>query len=145
MPDDRRPNMCNIFGTHEREGEPAQPILKARFYRTPSGTRPVRDWLLSLRKEVRREIGADISRVQWQWPVAKPLVDGFGGGLYEVRTSHIGEQYRVLFYIQGDALVLLHGESARGTMVLVHGLHKKTQRTPAAAIALARKRMKEGA
>lgn len=122
----------------------ALPVLTVRFYRTPTGARPVRDWLLSLPKEVRREIGADIGRVQWQWPVGKPLVDGFGGGLYEVRTSHDGEQYRVLFYLDGTALVLVHGESQRGTMVLVHGIHKKAQKTPASAIALARKRMKEG-
>jgi len=115
-----------------------------RFYRTPSGARPVRDWLLSLPKEVRREIGADIGRVQWLWPVGRPLVDGFGGGLYEVRTSHAGEQYRVLFYLEGDTLVLVHGEAPRATMVLIHGIHKKTRRTPAAVIALARTRMKEG-
>jgi phage-related protein len=104
----------------------------------------VRDWLLGLSEEVRREIGADIGRVQWQWPVGKPLVDGFGGGLYEVRTSYKSERYRVLFYVEDDALVLVHGESRRGTMVLVHGIYKKTQKTPAAVIALARKRMKEG-
>jgi phage-related protein len=115
-----------------------------RFYRTPTGARPARDWLLSQTKEVRREIGSDIERVQWQWPVGKPRVDGFGGGLYEVRTAHVGEQYRMLFYVEGDALVLVHGESRRGTMVLVHGIHKKTQKTPATVIALARKRMKEG-
>jgi phage-related protein len=122
----------------------AQPVLRVRFYRTPTGARPVRDWLLSLSKEVRREIGADIARVQWQWPVGKPVVDGFGGGLYEVRTSLAGEQYRVFFYVEGDGLVLVHAESRRGTMVLVHGIHKKTQKTPSAALALARKRMKEG-
>ena len=121
-----------------------QPVLRVRFYRTPTGARPVRDWLLSLTEEVRREIGSDIERVQWQWPVGKPRVDGFGGGLYEVRTSHEGEQYRVLFYVGGDALVQVDGESRRGTMVLVHGIHKKTQKTPATVIALARKRMKEG-
>jgi phage-related protein len=71
-------------------------------------------------------------------------VDGFGGGLYEVRTSHEGEQYRVLFYVEGDVLVLVHGGSGPGTMVLLHGIHKKTQKTPATVIALARKRMKEG-
>ena len=49
----------------------------------------------------------------------------------------------MLFYVDGNALVLVHGESTGGTMVLVHGIHKKTQKTPAAAIALARKRMKE--
>lgn len=50
----------------------------------------------------------------------------------------------MLFYVEGDELVLVHGESQRGTMVLVHGIHKKTQKTPATVIALARKRMKEG-
>jgi phage-related protein len=40
--------------------------------------------------------------------------------------------------------VLVHGELRRGSMVLVHGIHKKTQKTPAAVIALARQRMKEG-
>ena len=95
-------------------------------------------------KEVRREIGADIGRVQWKWPIGKPLVDGFGGGLCEVRTSHGGEQYRVFFHVEGETLVMVHGESRQGTMVLVHGLHKKTQRTPPAAIAIARRRMREG-
>jgi phage-related protein len=97
-----------------------------------------------LSKEARREIGADIERVQWQWPVEKPLVDGFGGGLDEVRSSHQGQQYRVLFYVEGDTLVLVHGDSLRGTMVLVHGIHKKTQKTPPTVVALARRRMKEG-
>jgi phage-related protein len=77
-------------------------------------------------------------------PSGKPLVDGFGGGLYEVRTSHEGEQYGVLFHVEGDALVFVHGQSQRGSMVLVHGIHKKTQKTPAAVMALARKRMREG-
>jgi phage-related protein len=121
-----------------------KPPLKVRFYRTFSGARPVRDWLLSLPRDARKEIGADIARVQWQWPTGKPLVDGFGGGLYEVRTAHDREQYRVLFYVQGNAVVLVHGELQQATMVLVNGLHKKTQRTPPEVIALARKRMKEG-
>lgn len=114
-----------------------------RFYRTPTGVRPVRDWLRALPREARREIGADIGRVQWRWPVGKPLVDGFGGGLFEIRTAHAGEQYRVLFYVEGDSMVLVQGKSGRGTMVLVNGIHKKTPRTPAGVIALARKRMRD--
>ena len=41
------------------------------------------------------------------------------------------EQYRVLFYVQNEALILVHGESRTGTMVLVEGIHKKAQKTPA--------------
>jgi phage-related protein len=97
-----------------------------------------------LSKEARREIGADIAKGSVAVAGRKAPVDGFGSGLYEVRASLAGEQYRVLFYVEGDGLVLVHAESRRGTMVLVHGIHKKTQKTPAAVIALARKRMKEG-
>jgi phage-related protein len=104
----------------------------------------MREWLLSLPRGVRREIGADVAKSA----VAMARRQTPGGRLwrclYEVRTSHDREQYRLLFYVEGEALVLLHGESEKGTMFLVHGLHKKTQRTPPAAIALARKRMKEG-
>jgi phage-related protein len=69
----------------------------------------VRKWLKSLPVEATKEIGADIERVQWQWPISKPLVDGLGGGLYEVRTRVDRTQYRVLFCIAGDPMVLLHG------------------------------------
>ena len=43
------------------------------------------------------------------------------------------------FYIERDQVVVVHS-----TMVLVHGIHKKTQKTPAADLALAQRRMKEG-
>jgi phage-related protein len=105
--------------------------LPIGFYRSPSGVEPVKEWLMSLPAEVRKEIGGDIRNVQDGWPLGKPYVDGFGAGLYEVRTSHRGQQYRVLFIF------------VEGTMVLLHGFHKKTQKTPAADIELARRRQKE--
>jgi phage-related protein len=101
------------------------------FYRTSGGDEPVRDWLLSLPADARKEIGGDIRNVQDGWPLGKPYVDGFGSGLYEVRTSHRGQQYRVFFTILEE------------TMVLLHGFQKKTQKTPAAEIKLARRRQKE--
>ena len=101
------------------------------FYRTLGGDEPVRDWLLSLPADIRKEIGGDIRNVQDGWPLGKPYVDGFGSGLYEVRTSHRGQQYRVFFIILEE------------TMVLLHSFQKKTQKTPAAEIKLARRRQKE--
>jgi phage-related protein len=91
---------------------------------------PVREWLKSLPAEARLEIGSDIAQVQWRWPFGKPLVDGFGAGLFEVRTSWNGNIYRVLFCFAGTTLVLLHG------------FQKKSQRTPKADLDLARRRMK---
>ena len=45
-------------------------------------------------------------------------------------------EYRVFFYIEREQVVVVHS-----TMVLVHGINKKT---PAADLALAQRRMKEG-
>jgi phage-related protein len=107
------------------------PRLACRFYRTDAGSEPVRDWLKSLPTEVRQDIGSDIQQVQWRWPVGKPLVDGFGGSLFEVRTSFESEIYRVLFCLDGS------------TMVLLHGFKKKSQRTPTSELDLARKRQRK--
>jgi len=107
-----------------------QPPLQVIFYAT-GDNKPVRDWLLKLEPKQRKEVGADIQAVQWRWPVSKPLVDGMGGGLYEVRCSIDGRAFRVFFCVHADAMVLLHG------------IEKKTQKTPKQALEIARKRMKE--
>jgi len=106
------------------------PRFACRFYRTDAGSEPVRDWLKSLPTEVRKDIESDIQQVQWRWPLGKPLVDAFGGGLFEVRTSFGGDIYRVLFCLD------------RSTMVLLHGFKKKNQRTPMSDLDLARKRQR---
>jgi len=106
-------------------------VLSCRFYQTPTGNEPVREWLKTLSKDARHAIGTDTALVQTNWPVGKPLVDGFGGGLYEVRTSIDGNIYRVLFCLDGS------------TMVLLHGFQKKSQKTPKADLELARRRMRD--
>jgi phage-related protein len=107
------------------------PRLGCRFYRTDAGVEPVREWLLGLDADVRTEIASDIKKVQWRWPLSKPLVDSFGDGLYEVRTSYDKNIYRVLFCLEGS------------TMVLLHGFMKKTQATPKQDKELAIKRQRD--
>jgi phage-related protein len=80
---------------------------------------------------MRLEVGSDIQKVQWRWPVSRPLVGSFGAGLYEVRTSLDGNIYRVFFCIVGKVMILLHA------------IMKKTQATPAKDLALARARQTE--
>ena len=109
------------------EDEPSR--FECAFFCTDQGNEPVREWLRSLPVEAKKEIGSDIERVQWQWPVSKPLVDGLGGGLYEVRTKVERIQYRVLFCI------------VENTMLLVHGFVKKA-RTEPGEIAIGRSRLK---
>lgn len=45
----------------------------------------MREWLNGLGRPLKTEIGSDIRVVQLGWPLGKPFVDGFGGGLYEVQ------------------------------------------------------------
>jgi phage-related protein len=108
-----------------------QPPLSCAFYKSATGHEPVREWLRLLPGIVCKEVGSDIQKVQWRWPVSRPLVGSFGGGLYEVRTSFEGNIYRVFFCIR------------ESTMVLLHGIMKKTQKTPQVDLETAMERQKE--
>jgi phage-related protein len=102
------------------------------FYRGPTGNEPVRDWLIDLPLANRREIGLDLQRVQYRWPVGMPLVRPLGKGLFEVRTSlPDGTIARVM--------ICFHG----GELFALHGFIKKTQTTPAPDMEIARKRQKD--
>jgi phage-related protein len=112
--------------------EPSRKKVSAVFYRTDSGTEPVRDWLLNLAKEDRRAIGADIQTVEFGWPVGMPVCRPMGSGLYEVRTTLEDKKTaRVLFCFHD------------GKMVLLHGFIKKSQKTPKPDLDLANKRKRE--
>jgi phage-related protein len=91
--------------------------IAAAFYKTAAGAEPVREWLKGLPKGARKTIGSDIGAVEAHWPIGRPLVDGFGAGLWEVRSTHEKVEYRVQFGIVGS------------TMYLLHGLVKKTRAT----------------
>jgi phage-related protein len=83
--------------------------LDAIFFRTDAGTEPVREWLLSLAKSERKIIGDDVLKVQYCWPIGKPLVGNLGEGLWEVRSSLGDRIARVIFCVERRAMVLLHG------------------------------------
>ena len=106
--------------------------LPAVFYELPSGHAPVREWLRRLDRSDRKIIGEDIKDVEFSWPIGMPLCRAFGQGLWEVRSDITGSRIaRVLFCVNG------------GRMVLLHGFVKKSQKTPAGDLDLARKRMRE--
>lgn len=103
--------------------------VPAIFFRTSAGGEPVREWLKNLPlSDDRKRIGEDIKTVEFGWPLGMPVCRPMGGGIHEVRTSLARNRIaRVLFYI--DTL---------GRMVLLHGYIKKTQKTPAEDLRLAR-------
>ena len=102
--------------------------LDVLFFRTSLGNEPVREWLLSLAKDERKIIGDDVLKVQYCWPIGKPLVGSLGNGLWEVRSRSGDRITRVIFYVEGQ------------TMVLLHGFVKKTRKTPKHDLDLALKR-----
>ncbi len=105
--------------------------LDAVFFRTNAATEPVREWLLSLTRSERKIIGDDVLKVQYCWPIGKPLVANLGDRLWEVR-SNLGDRIaRVIFCVEGRAMVLLHG------------FIKKTQKTPKHELDVAKKRKRQ--
>jgi len=106
------------------------PILDVRFFRTDAGAEPVREWLKDLPAIDRKAIGEDIKTVQFGWPLGMPLVGHLGGDIWEVRIRLDNRIARVLFALDGQ------------TMVLLHGFIKKQQKTPGPDLDLAKDRLK---
>jgi phage-related protein len=102
------------------------------FYRSSAGAEVLRDWLRELAPADRNVIGQDLMRAQFRWPVGMPLCRPLGSGLWEVRSDLTCNRIaRVLFCF------------SEGRLLVLHGFIKKTQKTPDAELALARKRMRE--
>jgi phage-related protein len=103
--------------------------IQVIFYKTESGNEPVREWLKSLSRNDRKIIGEDIKTVQFGWPLGMPLVRKLDVGLWEVRSRLDNRISRVLFTIEENMMVLLHG------------FIKKSEKTPASDLNLAKKRL----
>lgn len=105
-------------------------ILEVDFYSEANGNEPVRKWLKSLEKETRSIIGKDICTVQEGWPLGMPLIRNLGSGLWEVRSTIPNGIARIIFVMR------------EGSMILLHGFIKKTQKTPPQDIEIAKSRSK---
>lgn len=106
--------------------------MPVRFYRSATGREPVLEWLRGLDREDRRAIGLDLMRVQFGWPIGMPLVRSLKDGLWEVRSP--------LPRHKTTRLILCFHQK---TLIVLHGFIKKTQKTPAEELELAKRRMKE--
>lgn len=104
--------------------------MKVLFYRSAAGNEPVRDWLKTLPPDERKIIGDDLKTAQYGWPLGMPLIRKLEAGLWEVRSRLPERIARVIFTVEGD------------TMVLLHGFIKQSQKTPLQDLQLARQRMR---
>jgi phage-related protein len=110
--------------------ENPEPILSVSFFKTESGREPVRDWIKALPRENRRIIGEDIKTVQFGWPLGMPLVRKLDRDLWEVRIRLPNGIARIMF------------TTNEGRMILLHGFIKKSQKTPADDLSLAKTRLR---
>ena len=83
--------------------------MQVVFYKTETGNEPVREWLKSLSRADRKTIGEDIKTVQLGWPLGMPMVRKLDRNLWEVRSTIEKRIDRVLFTMDEDIMVLLHG------------------------------------
>ena len=107
------------------------PRRTVRFFRESTCSEPVRDRLKRLPVEEKREIGSDIKTVQFGWPIGMPVVDHIDGDVWEVRTRLSTRIARVLFVLEGNVMVLLHG------------FIKKERKTPKDDLDIAKQRLKK--
>jgi phage-related protein len=109
---------------------PARPQrrIAAEFYQTEAENEPVREWLKALSKEDRQEIGRDIRKTEYGWPIGMPTCDSLGAGLWEVRTN-LGDRIARVFFCMIDA-----------RMILLHGIIKKSRTAPKVDLDTARSR-----
>ena len=89
----------------------------------------MREWLKALPPEGRKIIGDDLKTAQYGWPLGMPLIRKLETGLWEVRSRLQDRIARVIFTVEGD------------TMVLLHGLIKKSEKMPLQDLQLARQRL----
>ncbi|GHV78006.1 hypothetical protein AGMMS49942_28270 [Spirochaetia bacterium] len=107
--------------------------LEVVFYKTEQGNQPVKEFLKERPKEDKRVIGSDIYKVQMGFPMGEPLVKPVKTvtGIWEVRSTMPDGICRVFFTV------------AEGKMVLIHGIIKKTQKTPPNELKTAKARLKD--
>jgi len=77
----------------------------------------------------KRTIGEDVKTVQFGWPLGMPLVRKLEPGLWEIRSNLPSGIARIVFTIQDNAMILLHG------------FIKKSRKTPLDDLQLARQRL----
>lgn len=103
--------------------------IPVAFFRLDSGREPVRVWLKALIPADRKSIGEDIKTLQYGWPVGMPLARKMAEDLWELRSTVSSGIARTFFTEFQQHLVLLHG------------FVKKSNKTPAKELSLAKRRL----
>jgi phage-related protein len=109
------------------------PTTEVFFYRVPeTGSVPLLNWLDELPVKVQAKCIERIDRLgQLGHELRRPEADFLRDGIYELRASHGGVHYRLLYFFAGKSVVIVS-----------HGLTKES-RVPSREIDRAVERKKE--
>lgn len=100
------------------------------FYKTDAGNVPALEWFRALDDEERRIVGYDLRVLQIGFPMGMPLCRSLGDGLWELRSTLAKKIARVIFFLDGQ------------NFIVVHGFIKKSQKTPKEDLDTAKARKK---
>lgn len=98
------------------------------FYKSDTGNEPALEWFRALDPEERRVVGYDLRVLQLGFPMGMPLCKSLGDGLWELRSTLPRKIARVIFFLDGQ------------TFIVVHGFIKKSQKTPKEELTTAKAR-----
>lgn len=102
------------FATLRTIEEACLPRIEILLHRDDDGTVPVIAWMHSLPPKARDKLRVRIRRLlELGYELRRPEADYLRDGIYELRVSQRGVQYRILYFLHG-----------RGTAVISHGLIK---------------------
>jgi phage-related protein len=107
---------------------------RVEFYTVEAGTSPPRDFLASVPAKPQAKLLRTLNLLETHGPaLAEPYVKRLSGwpGLLELRTSVGSDAFRLFFFF-----------AAADLAVVVHGIRKKTERTPARDLSTADARRK---
>ena len=96
---------------------------RVEFFEVSRGTSPPYDFLTRLPLKARAKVTRAVELLEQGGPhIGEPYVKALTGrpGLFELRTSHASDAFRLFFF-----------QAGREHIVVVHGIRKKTERTPA--------------
>ena len=117
--------------TTTSRGEPAR--RRWRFYETPAGRKPVRDFLDGLSGD---DLAAVLAAMRDVAHNGLAAARHLRGDIHEVREDGDRQTFRILFAAEGQN---------RQVLLALEGFSKKTRKTPPALIELAERRLAEEA
>ena len=107
--------------------------MEVELYCTQSGKEVVQEFLDSLPDKALAKVIRDIELLAQYAPnLHEPYTKHVDGPLWELRSKFSSNIYRIFYFIWRD-----------NKLVLLHGFTKKSQKTPPAEIAVAKRRMEE--